>query len=318
MVSLAPSYTDIGFGITAIDVDYSRPLLASSHLIVENNRAAFVDTGTAHSVPLLLAVLEDKGISVDAVDFVLLTHIHLDHAGGAGTLMQVLPNARCVVHPRGARHLSDPEKLVAGTRAVYGDEKYRQLYGEVVPIDGARIDSTEDGEIVEFAGRPFEFFYTEGHARHHHCIADAHSRGIFTGDSFGVSYRELDTLNGEFVFPTTTPVQFDPVKAHEAVDEIAGRRPDRVYLTHFSEVTSIDRLARDLHQCLDGFVEQVEALGATPDREARLTEALFNFLSDRLDAHGFDADSERRHAVLDTDCDLNAQGLLHWYDHRSN
>ena len=107
-------------GVTTIDADYVRPGFTSSHLLVEKGHAAFIDTGTTRSVPLLLKVLEEKGISREKVTHVMGTHIHLDHAGGAGVLMQQLPNAVLVVHPRGARHMIDPEKIIAGTVEVYG------------------------------------------------------------------------------------------------------------------------------------------------------------------------------------------------------
>ena len=114
--------TDFRAGITAIDADYVRPRLAASHLIVDDGRAAFVDTGTTHSLPNLLGALAEKDVDPADVDWVLATHVHLDHAGGAGALMRALPNARCAVHPRGARHLAEPSKLVAGSIAVYGED----------------------------------------------------------------------------------------------------------------------------------------------------------------------------------------------------
>ena len=120
MRDIASKLTEFRAGITAIDTDYVRPKLAASHLVVDDGRAAFVDTGTTHSVPNLLATLEHKRIDRAAVDWVLATHVHLDHAGGAGALMRELPNARCAVHPRGARHLVEPSKLITGSIAVYG------------------------------------------------------------------------------------------------------------------------------------------------------------------------------------------------------
>ncbi|MGH8282149.1 MAG: MBL fold metallo-hydrolase, partial [Gammaproteobacteria bacterium] len=124
-----PDILDFSHGISAIDTDYVRPRLDASHLVVRGGRAAFVDVGVNHSVPLLLAALKQKNLDVGDVDWVFLTHVHLDHAGGAGELMKHLPNAKVLVHPRGAPHLSEPEKLVAGTQQVYGVEKFAALYG---------------------------------------------------------------------------------------------------------------------------------------------------------------------------------------------
>ena len=130
---------DYGNGIGAVDTGFFRPNFDASYLVIENGRAAFVDVGTNHSVPLLLDALSQKNVSVDAVDYVILTHVHLDHAGGAGALMQKLPNARAVIHPRGARHMIDPSQLIAGATAVYGAEEIQRSYGTLMPIDpGAR------------------------------------------------------------------------------------------------------------------------------------------------------------------------------------
>ena len=137
--------TVLDHGIVAVDTEYARPLQDASHLIIEGGRAAFVDTGVNNSVSMLLDALRKNDLDAGDVDYLFLTHIHLDHAGGAGLLMQKLPNARCVIHPRGAPHMIDPAKLMAGTIAVYGEAETAKLYGEVLPIDAARIDVAEDG-----------------------------------------------------------------------------------------------------------------------------------------------------------------------------
>ena len=219
------STTDVGDGVVAVDTLYQRPLADASHLVVSEGRAAFVDTGTNSSVPLLLDALAQYDLDPGDVDYVFLTHVHLDHAGGAGSLMRQLPNARCVIHPRGAPHMADPAKLIAGTQGVYGKEKAFELYGEIVPIDAQRIIVAGDEDNFCFGGREVRALHTEGHARHHYCLHDPGSRGVFTGDSFGVSYRELDTDNGEIVFPTATPVQFDPAEAHKSVEPAPNRSP---------------------------------------------------------------------------------------------
>ena len=300
--------------ITAIDCGYIRPQLAASHLIVDSGRAAFVDTGTTHSLPHLLDGLATAGIPTDAVDYVLLTHVHLDHAGGAGALMQHLPNATCVVHPRGARHLIDPTKLIAGSIAVYGAEVFGGLYGEILPIDADRVRTVNDGERLTLGQRELEFLHTAGHALHHYCIADPAAAVIFAGDSFGVSYRDFDTVHGEFIFPTTTPVHFDPQAAHEAIERLIARAPVAIYLTHYSRVTNLERLANDLHACIDAFVDLGRCFADYPDRSSRLEHEMFLYLSHRLDAHGDEHDLASRHALLDMDVQLNVQGLEVWMD----
>lgn len=306
--------TSVGDGIFAIDVEYLRPMQDSSHLIVEGNRAAFVDTGTNDSVPLLLDALQQQDIDPGDVEFVFLTHIHLDHAGGAGLLMQHLPGARCVIHPRGAPHMVSPERLIKGTEAVYGADRTREMYGEIVPIDEHRVVVAEDEQWIDFNGRKVQPLFTEGHARHHYCLNDPASRGVFTGDSFGISYRELDTAAGEFIYPTTTPASFDPDEAHKAVDRVMGCDPRQLYLTHYSRVTDLARLADDMHAGIDAFAKMALEHRDTQDRGKRIEDAMFEYLSRRLLAHGFNGDRDAMWSVVDIDVILNSAGLVSWLE----
>ena len=306
----------LGYGITAVDTDYVRPFLDASHLLVHGGRAAFIDTGTNHSVPLLLDALSQQAISADDVDYVFLTHIHLDHAGGAGVLMQALPSAKLVVHPRGARHMIDPGKLIAGSVAVYGQDVFDRLYGALEPVDEARVIVAEDDAEFELGGRRLRVFHTEGHARHHYCIDDPTSGGVFTGDSFGISLREFDTEAGAFIFPTTTPVHFDPVEAHRSIDRILELRPERLYLTHYSEVTDVERLGADMHRRLDAFVQLAEDANGDEDRTTALQQAMLRYLVDELRAHGNTTDEAALRQSLQMDLRLNVMGLEHWLDTR--
>ena len=312
MAQVAAQTTNVGDGIVAIDTQYMRPLLDASHLIVEAGRGAFVDTGTNASVPLLLDALRQQNLDVGDVDYVFLTHVHLDHAGGAGQLMQALPNAKCVLHPRGAPHMADPSKLIAGTEAVYGRQQALELYGEIVPIDSARIIVAEDEDEFSLGGRRLRALHTEGHARHHYCLHDPASAGVFTGDSFGISFRELDTDKGEFIYPTTTPPHFDPVEAHKAIDRIVALGPSCLYLTHYSRVDSIDRLAADMHECIDGFVAIAEKYRARQNRFELIRAEMFDYLAARIRAHGFDGDRDSMWSIIEFDVVLNSQGLDSW------
>lgn len=304
--------TDYADGITAIDVDYVRPRLAASHLFVDQGRAAFVDTGTTLSVPNLLAALAARGLAPDQVDWVMTTHVHLDHAGGAGELMRHLPNARCVVHPRGARHLVDPAKLIAGSVAVYGEARYHALYGELVPIPEERIFIPADGERITLGRRSLELIHTPGHALHHYCIIDLDGRRGFTGDTFGLSYRDFDVGGREFIMPTTTPVHFDPAALQASIDRLLGYRPRAFYLTHFGEVRDLERLGGELKQRVVAFARMARALAEVPERAARMREEMFRLLSEWLDEHGFAGGPAERHRLLDDDIEINVQGLEVW------
>jgi glyoxylase-like metal-dependent hydrolase (beta-lactamase superfamily II) len=284
----------------------------ASHLIVEGGRGAFVDTGANDAVPLLLDALQQQGLDAAAVDFVFLTHIHLDHAGGAGLLMQHLPNARCVIHPRGAPHMVNPERLIAGTIGVYGEERTREMYGDIVPIDETRVVIADDEAWFDLNGRAMQALHTEGHARHHYVLNDPSSRGVFTGDNFGISYRECDTENGEFIYPTTTPASFDPAEAHKSVDRIMGCEPEQLYLTHYSRVRDLQRLAADMHAGIDDYVEMALANQAEPDRGEHIQQAMDDYLSGRLVEHGFKGDRDAIWSLLEIDIVLNAQGLVSW------
>ena len=308
--------TDHGHGITAIDTGFFRPKFDASHLIVENGRAAFVDVGTNHSVPRLLAVLRDKGFGVEDVDYVILTHVHLDHAGGAGLMMQHLPNARAVVHSRGARHMIDPAQLIAGATAVYGAEEIRRSYGEPVPIPADRVDVADDGHVVDLDGRRLLCIDTPGHARHHVCIHDERSRAFFTGDTFGLSYREFDTARGALILPTSTPVQFEPDALKSSITRMLGFHPQQMFLTHYSRVTDVERLAQDLFAQIDAMVQIARRHRADVNRHALIAGDLANLYISRAAAHGCAFGAERVRELLEMDIELNTQGLEVWLDRR--
>lgn len=311
-INLAGKLRHYAAGITAIDADYARPLLDAVHLVVDDGRAAFVDTGTTSSVPNLLGALALAGLDPADVDWVLTTHVHLDHAGGAGALMRVLPNARCVVHPRGARHLIEPAKLIAGSIAVYGEEPFRRLYGEIVPIPAERVHVPEDGERIRLGARELELIHTPGHALHHYCIVDRAHACIFPGDTFGLSYREFDVDGREFVFPAAAPVHFDPEPLCASIDRLMSYRPRAMYLTHYGEVRDLERLARQMQERVRALAALGRRLADDPGRGPRLRTEMFALLSQWLDEHGWPGSLEERHRLLDADVEINSQGVEHW------
>lgn len=300
-------------GIHVIDTGFQRPLFDASYLIVENGRAAFVDTGTNFAVPRLLAALDDLGLARDAVDYVIPTHVHLDHAGGAGLLMQSLPRATLLVHPRGARHMIDPTALYQGALAVYGQAEMDREYGSLVPVPAERVQSSSDGLTVHLAGRPLHFIDTPGHARHHHCLWDERSAGWFTGDTFGLSYREFDTAAGPWVLPTSTPVQFEPGPLRESIQRLLARQPRCMYLTHYGQVGDATRLAQLLFAQIDDMVALGERLRDAPQRHDALKAGLAALVRSQLQRHGV-IEVEAGLAGLALDIELNAQGLAVWLD----
>jgi glyoxylase-like metal-dependent hydrolase (beta-lactamase superfamily II) len=299
-------------GIHAIDTGFFRPGFDASHLIVEGGRAAFVDVGTNHSVPLLLAGLQRLGLTPDAVDWIVLTHVHLDHAGGAGALLRELPQARVVVHPRGARHMLDPSQLIAGATAVYGEEEIQRSYGALLPVPADRLIEAPDGHVFELAGRRLLCLDTPGHARHHLSLWDERSRAFFPGDTFGLSYREFDSAQGAFILPTTTPVQFEPDALHASIQRMLGYAPQAMYLTHYSRVENVAKLAEDLHAQIDTMVAIARSHAQAQDRQERIKQDLAALYVARAVAHGCRQSADEVRELLAMDIELNAQGLVVW------
>lgn len=301
--------------IYAVDSCYMRPQLAAIHLIRSGDQVAIVDTGNNASVPQVMAALAELGLGAEAVSHVLLTHIHLDHAGGAGAFMAACPNATLVVHPRGARHMADPAKLWAGTVAVYGEADAIARYGEIVPVPAGRIVEATDALVIDLNGRPLRVADTPGHARHHVCYFDERSRGWFTGDVFGLSYRELDRDGMAFVFPSTTPVQFDPPPLHASIDRLMAADPAAMYLTHFSRVTDLPRLAADLHRLIDAHVAIARAgADAVDHRHQIIRSGLSALLRDEARRQQWTLDETALFDLFAVDLELNAQGLEVWLD----
>jgi glyoxylase-like metal-dependent hydrolase (beta-lactamase superfamily II) len=311
--SVKPRITRHPDGIFAVDAEYMHPGHAAVHIIQHNGRGAFVDTGTNFTVPYLLAALEELGVARDAVDYVFLTHVHMDHAGGAGLLMRELPNARLLVHPRGMAHMIDPSTVVAASQAVYGQEDFRRLYGDVLPVARERIVSVPDGFRCELAGREFELIHTPGHALHHYAIVDRAHACIFTGDTFGISYRELDTSRGPFILPTSSPSQFDPDQLVSSIDRLMSYAPESMYLMHYSRVTGTPRLAAMLKAQIREFVRIVRESAALPDAHNAIRAAMLQMWLQLLQQQGSTVPADEVAKLLESDLELNSQGLLIWF-----
>ena len=301
-------------GIHTIDTGFQRPRFDAAYLVVEQGRGAFIDCGTALAVPAMLAGLARAGLAPWDVDWLILTHVHLDHAGGAGALLRHLPNARVLVHPRGAPHLIDPTRLVAGATEVYGAEEIARSYGEVEPVPAERVVAAEDGGRIELAGRQLLTLDTPGHARHHLCVWDARCRGWFTGDTFGLSYRELDSAQGPFILPTSSPVQFEPEAMRDSIQRMLAYQPDAMYLTHYGRVGSPAVLGVALLEQIDAMAALARSCDGRPDRHRCLVAALTELYLERAHAHGVPLDDEAVTQVLAMDIELNAQGLGSWLD----
>ncbi len=316
MSTLPPWVQPLPHGIDLIDTGFQRPQFDASYLLVDTHRAAFIDTGANDSVPRLLAALAARGLGPDAVDWVIATHVHLDHAGGVGLLMQQLPYARLLVHPRGAPHLVDPTRLVQGAQAVYGIEAVARTYGTVVGVPSERVTTSFDGMTLQLGRRILQLFDTPGHARHHHCIWDARSQGIFTGDTFGLSYPELDTPQGRYILPSSTPVQFDPDALCQSVRRLMALQATTAYLTHFGPVTDLPELGSRLLAQVNLMVDSARSVAELPaaQRHPLLCKRLASLYLEQYRALGGQVSDEALSTCLSVDIELNAQGLGVWLD----
>ena len=300
-------------GITHIDAEYGLSGIASIYLLEQEGKVAIIETGTNHSVPLVKEVLASKNLSFNDVLYIIPTHVHLDHAGGAGELMHQCKNAQLVIHPYGARHMIDPSKLEAGTIAVYGEEKFKKLYGSIRPIDKNRVIEAPDNFELDFLGRTLLFIDTPGHARHHFCIVDKDSEGVFTGDTFGIAYPMLNTPNGPFIYAATTPIQFDPGSLLESIERILSFKPKRLFLTHFGEITPTAETVKQLQDCIKAFSNIALKLeNKTENRADKIRQKVKDYLLETLEQMGSELSREEAEKMLNFDAGLNAQGLDYW------
>ncbi len=303
-------------GIVALDSGMVRPLMAACYLLETDDALALIEVGSNASVERILKVIESRGRSPDEVSHIIVTHVHLDHAGGSGELMARLPNAQFVVHPYGARHMIDPSRLEASARGVYGDEAFDAMYGTLKPIPAERVITMEDGDSLLVGRRLLSFMDSPGHARHHFCVWDEQSSGWFTGDTFGLSYREFDTASGAFIFPTTTPTQFDPEALIASIDRMMEKSPENMYLTHFGRVQDVSQMVSRLKAGISHFLNIAEMHAKDENRTKAIEAGMMEWLLDSIRVHGVTLPEQQIREIVQNDVVLNTQGIEVWLDRR--
>lgn len=302
--------------ITTIDCQYMSPMQVASYLLVDEGRAAFVDNNTNNAVPLLLKALEEQGLGPEDVEQAIVTHIHLDHAGGTGKLVEACPNATVLAHPNAVRHLVDPERLVKSSRRVFGETIFDELFGEVQPVPEDRIRSVADGEVIKLGNRDLKYTHTRGHAEHHFIIHDLETNSLFTGDMFGLSYPPLQRGSRPYVVVVCPPPEFDPQAWRETVNVIVDAGADRLYPTHFGvcEKDVIEPGAEELLRTIDT-MEAIMDEVANNDLEG---DALTEFCEARV-RESITQELERCGVPMDADTEyygylevgLNTQGVAY-------
>lgn len=309
-----PLIADLGCNIYQIDVCDQEPERTSCYLVA-SEKVALIETGPAPGACYIMDALKNLGIPPEKVDYIVVTHIHLDHAGGAGTMAKELPRAKVLVHPRGARHLADPARLVAGARAIYGDS-FERLFGEILPVSGERIQTPADGEAIDLGGgRTLVFYHTPGHARHHFVVHDPVSRGVFSGDALGVRFQALSILAGsDFTLLSTPPSEFDPAAAMETLDRAGRLDLDYIYFTHFGRAGDVSAILGRLKEQVIAFEAMGRRVLADCGGARDIENALWEMVMGQVAEYGLKDRENPAIKFLELDIRLNAEGVNHYLE----
>lgn len=272
---------DLGNGIFLIDgFDLGLPSRTGTYVINEE-ALTLVETGPSMSVPYVVNGLKELNLDPKDVQYIIVTHIHLDHSGGAGLLLESCPNAKIVVHPKGARHLADPSRLILGAKAVYGED-FERLFDPILPIPEDKIVIKEDNDTLQIGeNRQLTFYHTPGHADHHFSIFDPVSKGIFTGDTIGVRYDQIKDF--EFYLPSTSPNQFRPEDMLQSLNKIIHElNVERVYFGHFSMSTNPAEVEKQIRYWLQKFLEIGESVFKKDGTYEEVSAQLLTIIQDTL------------------------------------
>jgi glyoxylase-like metal-dependent hydrolase (beta-lactamase superfamily II) len=291
-----------------IDADVV-PQFTACYLRVAGDECAFIEAHTAHALPRLLAALEARGKKPEDVRWVVVTHAHLDHAAGASALLAACPKATLVAHARAAKNLIDPARLIEGATAVYGEARFRELYGSVSAIPKERVKVLGDGESIELGGAKLTAWNTSGHAYHHFIVDDPAAETVYTGDTFGLVYPALQK-HGLFAIPSTSPTGFNAEEARKSIDKVLSLGERFACPTHYDAHEEQVAIAAQVKRFVDRAAGWVEEAAKTDEptaaMEARFASLWWAAIAEEAPRFG---DEEK--ALLKLDVELNAQGLAY-------
>ena len=293
--------------ITAVDTFMAgRPVVTSAYL-VHGREPALVETGPTTSVEAVHAGLSSLGLGPDDLAHIVVTHIHLDHAGGVGRLAAAFPSATVWVHERGAPHLADPAKLVASAARVYGEERLKTLFGPVDPTPESRLRSVAEGDEITIGDRSLEVMYTPGHASHHVSLVDSASGAVFTGDALGVHLPDVRVLQ-----PATPPPDIDVELGVRSIERIKERAETLLLFSHFGPVLEVQELCDIAASRLRKWAGIVrEAMDETEDLD-RIAQLLTRRTADEFEERGLARSQIDRFDIL-ADMRNNAAGLVRYW-----
>ncbi|WP_422123263.1 MBL fold metallo-hydrolase [Planococcus sp. X10-3] len=277
--------------------------------VIEEEQLTLIETGPSPSVRYIKEGLAKLGHKLSDVKYVIVTHIHLDHAGGAGLLLQECPNAKLVVHAKGARHLSDPSRLIAGAKMVYG-ERFSILFDPIVAVPEDRIVIKGEGDRLEIGPDcNLMFWNSPGHANHHLAIIDPVSNGVFTGDTAGIHYQQLAKEGIEFHLPSTSPNQFDPDIMRDSIIRMKNEGFSRAFYGHFGMTENPDAAFEQSLEWLDVFMEEANAAVTAGDSQAELANRLKGRIQTDLNAKGV-SEQHEVYELIELDLMVSSMGLF--------
>jgi glyoxylase-like metal-dependent hydrolase (beta-lactamase superfamily II) len=303
--TVAAVVTELAPGVLEIDTLLGGWERVTAGYLVTGPAPVLVETGSQSSVPQLLAALESIGVGASDLAGVAVTHIHLDHAGGVGDVARAFPNATVYVHEKGARHLVDPERLVASAAQVYGD-LLDSLYGRLDPTPADRVHVLEDGETIDVgAGRTLTTVDSPGHAKHHLALHDSESGILFAGDAVGVRLPDAGILR-----PATPPPDFDLDQALTSLRKFAGRSPTGIALAHYGLIADPSAILAEAEETLTRWCEVAERAWNEGTDITDALEAAFGHALDGVDP------LQREKLETLNGIHSNAAGLKRWLDTR--
>jgi glyoxylase-like metal-dependent hydrolase (beta-lactamase superfamily II) len=305
-----PDITDLGNDVFQIDTKMAGYQGITAGYLIRGSRPCLVETGTAPSAPIVAEALSALGIGPADLSSVVVTHIHLDHAGGAGDIAARYPAAEIVVHQRGARHLADPSRLMASAKMVYGAALDR-LFGTLAPVPAARIRAVDDVGTVDLGdGRRLDSHYSPGHAKHHVGLLDSESGDLYVGDAAGVYIPDTGDLR-----PATPPPDFDLEVALASLEKFRALGATRLLFSHYGPVadvsSTLDRSAEEIKVWVDG-TRQARAAGLDLDHAVAMVreQTLSRYAALRDDADPAIAQKFERISGAAA----NVEGIWHWLD----
>jgi glyoxylase-like metal-dependent hydrolase (beta-lactamase superfamily II) len=257
---MEPVVFEVADGVTAIDTFMGGRERYTAGYLLDADEPTLIETGPTTSVGPVASALDHLGIASDALAHIVLTHIHLDHAGGVGRLSGRFPEATIWVHERGAKHLADPSRLVASATRVWGEREMREVFGPVDPVEADRLRAVTDDEVIRPGRRELRLLDTPGHASHHVAISDSRSGAVFTGDALGVHVPDLPVLR-----PATPPPDFDLERYVASIERIRAAKPSTLLFAHFGPIDEVDATC-------DLAIRRVREWAGIVDRAVRQTE----------------------------------------------